>query len=134
MILQNCTRIVGSDLFICAILLMKRSCEALKVDGLIVTGHANELIPWFSNIKSSINNFCVIGSTSKADKLVMDANLINPMALLIGNETYGLSNNYKAICDTLIKIPMGGNITSFNVACAASIILYEITRQRKNII
>ena len=138
-----------------------RSCEALKVDGLIVTGHAidlydtktirssmgtffsvptirlqshNDLIPWFNDIKSNMNNFKVIGSTSKANKFVMDTNLINPMALLIGNETYGLSNNYKAICDTLIKIPMGGDITSFNAACAASIILYEITRQRKNII
>ncbi|MGI5839833.1 MAG: TrmH family RNA methyltransferase [bacterium] len=45
-----------------------------------------------------------------------------------GNETYGLSNNYKAIYDILIKIPISGNITSFNVACTASIILYEITR------
>ncbi len=138
-----------------------RSCEALKVDGIIVTGHAvdlydpktirssmgtffsvpairlqshNDLITWFDNIKNSMTNFKVIGSTSKADKSVMDADLIDPMALLIGNETYGLSNNYKAICDLLIKIPMGGNITSFNVACASSIILYEIWRQRKNII
>ena len=138
-----------------------RSCEALKVDGIIVTGHAidlydpktirssmgtffsvptirlqshNDLIEWFDNIKSSMKDFKVIGSTSKADKSIMDADLINPMALLIGNETYGLSNNYKAICDLLIKIPMGGNITSFNVACAASIILYEIGRQRKNIV
>ena len=138
-----------------------RSSEALKVDGIIVTGHAidlydpktirssmgtffsvptirlqshNDLIPWFTNIKSSMKNFKVVGSTSKANKFVMDADLTNPMALLIGNETYGLSNNYKAICDMLIKIPMDGNITSFNVACAASIILYEIRRQRKNII
>jgi TrmH family RNA methyltransferase len=138
-----------------------RSCEALNVDGLIITGHAidlydtktirssmgtffsipiirlqshNDLIPWCSNIKRNLNDFKVIGSTSKTNKFVMDANLINPMALLIGNETHGLSNNYKAICDTLIKIPMGGNITSFNVACAASIIMYEITRQRQNII
>lgn len=138
-----------------------RSCEALNVDGLIVTGHAvdiydsktirasmgtffsvpvirleshKELIPWFNNIKSNIKNFKVIGSTSKADKHVMDANLTNPMALLIGNETYGLSNKYKEICDMLIKIPMGGDITSFNVSCAGSIILYEITRQRKNIV
>ncbi len=138
-----------------------RSCEALKVDGIIITGHAidlydpktirssmgtffsvptirlqshNDLLLWFDHIKSSMKNFKVIGSTSKADKSVIDADLINPMALLIGNETNGLSNNYKAICDLLIKIPMGGNITSFNVACAASIILYEIGRQRKNII
>ncbi|HEY8391123.1 MAG TPA: TrmH family RNA methyltransferase [Capillibacterium sp.] len=37
-------------------------------------------------------------------------------------------NNYKALCDTLVRIPMYGEITSFNVSCAASIILYEIDR------
>ncbi len=138
-----------------------RSCEALNVDGLIITGHAidlydtktirssmgtffsipiirlqshKDLIPWFNSIKRNMNNFKVIGSTSKTNKFIMDANLINPMALLIGNETHGLSNNYKAICDTLIKIPMSGHITSFNVACAASIMLYEISRQRNNML
>jgi TrmH family RNA methyltransferase len=60
----------------------------------------------------------------------MEADLTNPMALLIGNETYGLSDNYKSNCDMMVKIPMYGEITSFNVACAASIMLYEIDRQR----
>jgi len=135
-----------------------RSCEALNVDGVIVTGHGvdiydtktirasmgtffslpiirlqshNDLIPWFKNIKRSFKNFKVIGSTSKANEFIMESDLNNPMALLIGNETYGLSDNYKAICDTFIKIPMYGKITSYNVACAASIMLYEISRQRK---
>lgn len=135
-----------------------RSCEALKVDGLIVTGHAvdlfdpktirasmgtffavptirlqshNELIPWFNDIKKQFPNFQVIGSTRKSEIIIEDVDLTNPMALLIGNETYGLSNNYKQICDTLVKIPMYGKITSFNVSCAASIMLYEIDRQRR---
>ncbi len=135
-----------------------RSCEALNVDGVIVTGHSidiydtktirasmgtffslpiirlqshNDLIPWFKNIKKNFKNFKVVGSTSKANEFIMESDLKNPMALLIGNETYGLSDNYKAICDMFIKIPMYGNITSYNVACAASIMLYEINRQRK---
>lgn len=137
-----------------------RSCEALKADGLIITGHAvdlydpktlrasmgtffsiptmrlqshNDLLPWFDRIKDKFKDFTVVGSTSKSHLFIMDANLTNPLALLIGNETHGLSNNYKDICDMLVKIPMGGDITSFNVACAASIILYEISRQRDNI-
>lgn len=137
-----------------------RSCEALKVDGLIVTGHAvdlfdpktirasmgtffavptirlqshNELIPWFNDIKKQFPNFQVIGSTRKSETIIEDTDLTNPMVLLIGNETYGLSNNYKQICDTLVRIPMYGKITSFNVSCAASIMLYEIDRQRRKI-
>jgi TrmH family RNA methyltransferase len=135
-----------------------RSCEALKVDGLIITGHAvdlydpktirasmgtffaiptlrleshNELLPWINDIRNQFNNFSVIGSTSKAQVLIEEVDLTNPMLLLIGNETYGLSNNYKEICDELVKIPMYGKITSFNVACASSIMLYEIDKQRR---
>jgi TrmH family RNA methyltransferase len=135
-----------------------RSCEALKVDGLIITGHAvdlfdpktirasmgtffsiptirlqshKDLIPWFDKIKNSYENFQIVGSTSKSDTLIEEVDLTNPMALLIGNETSGLSNNYKEICDKLVKIPMYGKITSFNVSCAASIMLYEIDKQRR---
>ncbi|WP_160678220.1 TrmH family RNA methyltransferase [Clostridium sp. C8-1-8] len=137
-----------------------RSCEALKVDALVITGHAvdlydpktirssmgtffsvptirleshNELIQWFKNIKDKLPNFKIVGSTAKSNKFVDEVDLTGPMALLIGNETYGLSKAYKDIADDLIKIPMYGEITSFNVACAASIILYEIDRQRRNI-
>lgn len=134
-----------------------RSCEALKVDGIIISGHAvdlydpktirssmgtffsvptvrveshRELIPWIEGMKCLYGDFQVVGSTAKTDTYVMDVDFKKPTALLIGNETYGLSNNYKALCDTLAKVPMYGKITSFNVACAASIILYEIDRQR----
>jgi TrmH family RNA methyltransferase len=137
-----------------------RSCEALKVDGLIITGHAvdlfdpktirasmgtfftiptirlqshKDLIPWFDKIKNIYGNFQIVGSTSKSDTLIEEVDLTNPMALLIGNETSGLSNNYKDICDKLVKIPMYGKITSFNVSCAASIMLYEIDKQRRKI-
>lgn len=135
-----------------------RSCEALKVDGIIVTGHAvdlfdpktirasmgtffavptirlqshSELIPWLDKIRSQFPNFQIVGSTSKSDVLIEEIDLISPMALLIGNETYGLSNKYKEQCDQLVKIPMYGKITSFNVSCAASIMLYEVDRQRR---
>jgi tRNA G18 (ribose-2'-O)-methylase SpoU len=34
------------------------------------------------------------------------------------------------LCDALVKIPIAGSASSLNVACAASIVLYEIGRQR----
>jgi TrmH family RNA methyltransferase len=50
--------------------------------------------------------------------------------LVIGNESSGLSAHYRNRCDTLVAIPQVGAATSLNVACAASILLYEIGRQR----
>jgi TrmH family RNA methyltransferase len=53
-----------------------------------------------------------------------------PTLLLIGNETWGLSKAAQALCDTMTRIPMHGSASSLNMACAASIMLYEINRQR----
>ena len=137
-----------------------RSCEALKVDALIITGHAvdlydpktirasmgtffaiptfrlpshHEVLPWLAKVRTKFPAFQIVGATAKAALPVDEADLTKPTALLIGNETYGLSNNYQESCDLLVRIPMYGAITSFNVACAASIILYETDRQRRKL-
>ena len=52
-----------------------------------------------------------------------------PVALVIGNETHGLSMNYAKACDAMVRIPMQGSVSSLNVASAASILLYEVERQ-----
>ncbi len=39
---------------------------------------------------------------------------------------------FKSICDTLVTIPMsdGSSASSLNVACAATVLMYEAQRQR----
>ncbi|MDP9381978.1 MAG: hypothetical protein M3Q29_17895 [Chloroflexota bacterium] len=43
-----------------------------------------------------------------------------------------MSATYRDLCDTIVRIPIYGSATSLNVACAASIILYEADRQRRS--
>jgi len=52
--------------------------------------------------------------------------------LLLGNETDGLNRYLTEKCDCMVTIPMSMNAVteSLNVSCAASILLYEISRQR----
>jgi len=52
-----------------------------------------------------------------------------PTILLMGAERDGLTAEQKALCDTLIGIPMVGRSDSLNVAVAASVVLYEIFYQ-----
>ena len=135
-----------------------RSCDALGVDGLVITGHAadlydpetisattgsffavpavrlpsqRELLPWLETIQKAIGPFQLVGSSAKAEIDIAAHDWTPPTILAIGNETWGLSANYKALCDALVRIPIGGSATSLNVACAASIMLYEIDRQRR---
>ncbi|MBQ4233070.1 MAG: 23S rRNA (guanosine(2251)-2'-O)-methyltransferase RlmB, partial [Lachnospiraceae bacterium] len=52
------------------------------------------------------------------------------VVVLIGNEGNGLSKSISDIADSKIKIPMYGEVESLNAAMAATIISYEILRQR----
>lgn len=49
------------------------------------------------------------------------------LALLLGEEVEGITNNMRALCDDLIEIPMNGKKESFNVSVAAGIALYALT-------
>jgi 23S rRNA (guanosine2251-2'-O)-methyltransferase len=49
------------------------------------------------------------------------------VALLLGEEVDGLTNELRAACDTLLEIPMSGQKESFNVSVAAGIALYQLT-------
>lgn len=49
---------------------------------------------------------------------------------MIGSEGSGISRLVKEKCDFVVSIPMKGRITSLNASNAASILMYEIVRQR----
>lgn len=52
-------------------------------------------------------------------------------AFFIGNEGNGLSRELSSKADVRIRIPMQGKLESLNAAVAASILMYEVYRQRR---
>lgn len=58
-------------------------------------------------------------------------NYCRPCAFLIGNEGNGLSKEIADLADTYIKIPMKGQVESLNAAIAASLLMFEAARQRR---
>lgn len=56
-------------------------------------------------------------------------NTHKPIALILGNENFGISENILKQLDTTVHITMYGHNSSMNVVQAASIALYEITKQ-----
>jgi 23S rRNA (guanosine2251-2'-O)-methyltransferase len=52
------------------------------------------------------------------------------LAVVIGNEGSGISQNVKKQCDFSVSIPIYGEIDSFNASAAAAIILSEAAKQR----
>ncbi|MEK6858603.1 MAG: RNA methyltransferase [Nanoarchaeota archaeon] len=52
------------------------------------------------------------------------------IALLVGNEHRGLSDEALALADVVLQIPMRGMVESLNVSVSTALFLFEITRQR----
>jgi RNA methyltransferase, TrmH family len=50
------------------------------------------------------------------------------VALILGNEETGLDRATLAACDEVVRIPGSGRVQSLNVASAAAILLYLLTR------
>ena len=58
------------------------------------------------------------------------ADLTGPLAVVVGNETTGLTAGWRDGCDQLVSIPMAGAASSLNAATAGSVLLHEAMRQR----
>lgn len=71
-----------------------------------------------------------VGTEPDAATDYTDWDWTQPSALFLGGEGAGLHRLVRERCDTLVRIPMRGHITSLNVSVAAGIVLYEALRQR----
>lgn len=58
-------------------------------------------------------------------------NLIESVALVFGNETFGVSEEIKKIVDGTFIIPQVGIIKSLNISVACAVTLYEAFRQKQ---
>ena len=54
-----------------------------------------------------------------------------PVAFFVGNEGNGLKESTVKKCDNTAFIPMCGEVESLNASVAASLMMYEIFRQRR---
>ncbi|MEW6654762.1 MAG: RNA methyltransferase [Bacteroidota bacterium] len=129
-----------------------RTCDATGVQnvGLVYT---NEDFPKISRVTSSSANKWIDTQRYKSvedccDELhklgfkiyasVLDKNAVDfyqfdltePVALVVGNEHRGISDEMQKIADKTFFIPMRGMVQSLNVSVASAVILYEAQRQR----
>ncbi|MBL7253804.1 TrmH family RNA methyltransferase [Paractinoplanes lichenicola] len=129
-----------------------RSADAFGAAAVVVTGHAadpydpkavrastgslfalpvlqldrhDRLLDWAA--KGGVQ---LVGTDEHGAVDVADHDLTGPTALLIGNETSGLSAAWREAADVLVRIPITGAASSLNAATAATVILYETSRQR----
>ena len=133
-----------------------RSAEAAGVHGVIipkdkaaditpivykVSAGAAERLPVFrvTNLSRTLDKLkqagvWITGTDGETDQVIFQANLTGPTALVMGSEGKGMRRLTKEACDQLIKIPMSGQMESLNVSVATGVCLFEIVRQRQNLL
>jgi 23S rRNA (uridine2479-2'-O)-methyltransferase len=134
-----------------------RSADAFGAAGVIVTGHAADVydpkvirastgslfavptvrvpshqpvLDWVEAIRLAGTALRVVGTDERADVDIAAADLTVPLVVLVGNETTGLSSAWRQAVEVTVRIPIAGAASSLNAATAASILLYEASRQR----
>jgi TrmH family RNA methyltransferase len=133
-----------------------RSANAFNVDAVFIVGHGSdvyepkvlraslgsvfhtrirsvesmEYLANFIRTEKARSNIMVAGTDSNGTISLQDNELHCPIMLIIGNEAKGMSVALRSLCDEIVRIPIAGAVNSLTVACATSILLWEICRNR----
>lgn len=104
---------------------LKTSAGALHTLPVCRTGNMGESLEYLKN-----SGLKLVAATEKKGVIYHKAELSGPVALIMGSEDLGISENILAASDVKVSIPVLGKIGSLNVSAAASVLIYEIIRQR----
>lgn len=129
-----------------------RTCECAGVDAIVIPEHGSVSVQADAvktsagallhmpvcrerNTVSAVrllkdSGYKVVAVTEKADINYTLTDYTCPVALVMGSEDTGISDEVIKLCDTFVSIPMFGHIGSLNVSVAAGVLMYEVVRQR----
>jgi tRNA G18 (ribose-2'-O)-methylase SpoU len=133
---------------------MFRTADAFAVDKIFLVGYtatppkpqidkvslgAEKWVPWEkrADLKRLITSLkkkkvFIVGleKTIKSEKIekLKDYKIGGDVALIVGNEVEGISEDILGLCDLVVYIPMYGKKESLNVSVAAGIAMYEISK------
>ena len=91
--------------------------------------HKKDLVKLIKSLKKK--KVCVVGlEKTETSEKIEDLKIKNgqDIALVVGNEVDGISDDILELCDDVVHIPMYGKKESFNVSIAAGIAMYEIKK------
>lgn len=73
----------------------------------------------------------IVGLDADGDVTLDDYDGSGPTVVVVGSEGKGLSRLVRETCDSILSIPMAGDVESLNASVAAGVVLAEFARQRR---
>jgi len=72
----------------------------------------------------------LIGLAGEAEASIYQSDLSGRIGVVMGAEGKGMRRLVREQCDSVLSIPMPGNVESLNVSVATGVTLFEVVRQR----
>lgn len=129
-----------------------RSCEGAGVDGVFLPEHrAAGLTETVAKTSAGAVEYVRVAKVTNLVRLIEDLkehgiwvvgvegggqtahwshDFTTPVAIVLGSEGKGIRRLVREHCDTVVSIPMRGQLNSLNVSVAAGVVLFEVLRQR----
>ena len=77
----------------------------------------------------SLDGYTIYGTDVTNGNNIIKENIPLKIALVIGNEGQGISNEIKELCDKFLYIDMSNKCESLNAGVSASILMYEVMKK-----
>ncbi len=93
----------------------------------VATGSSQEAIHWLKE-----KEILTVAASPGATNAYTNIDFRTPVAIILGSEQLGLSDEWLKMVDKQACIPMHGQADSLNVATSTTVLLYEAIRQRRS--
>ncbi len=93
----------------------------------VATSSTDETLRWLA-----ANEVALVATTPDTDLDYTDVDYSGRIAVAVGAEKHGLTDDVLAAAAYRVRIPMAGKANSLNVATSAAIVIYEAVRQRRS--
>lgn len=93
----------------------------------VASATRDETLAWLAN-----HGIAVIAATPEAREDYTEVDLQSGVAIAVGTEKHGLTEELMAAATHRVRIPMAGRADSLNVSISAALLLYEAVRQRRS--
>jgi TrmH family RNA methyltransferase len=92
----------------------------------VASGSTAEALKWLAD-----NGIALAATTPDTDLDYTEVDYTGPIAIAVGAEKCGLTDEVLTAAAYRIRIPMVGRANSLNVATSAAVVIYEAVRQRR---
>lgn len=135
-IFRTCDGFAVEQLFLCGITAQPPHKEitktALGATESVKWAYHEDVVDCITSLKKQEYKIFLVEQTDNSvmlDQFLYQKN--DKIAIVLGNEVFGVEERLLPICDGVIEIPQFGTKHSFNVTIAGGIVIWEIVKQMK---